>query len=327
MLHAHQRAVVDRLVERCVGRTSYDREVAASLYELLIPKALKTVLNPDDDIELCVDEGSARFPWEMLLAGADAQESGSTGGCVVRHLLNEDTAVGPEPVLDLARALVIGDPITDFVALPGAREEARQVADVLQTSGIRVTSQINGSGEDAIVALFSDLYQLLHLAGNGVVNALLPETPDERMTGFILGKNMVLTSVEIAQMRKVPLVAFINACHLGRVTDHGDTSDSRALNRFAASLVSQFIRQGARIVIAPGWAVDDRAAVTFATVFYESFLRGERFGEAVRAARQRSFEENPKANTWAAYHCYGDPGCRANVNRRDEEGTENPTSR
>ncbi|HWH40266.1 MAG TPA: hypothetical protein VNU21_10545, partial [Usitatibacter sp.] len=49
----------------------------------------------------------------------------------------------------------------------------------------------------------------------------------------------------------------------------------------------------------------DAAASAFATTFYRSLLRGERFMDAVAFARQAARDEG--GNTWAAYQCYGDP--------------------
>jgi len=65
-----------------------------------------------------------------------------------------------------------------------------------------------------------------------------------------------------------------------------------------------------RAVVAAGWAVDDRAAETFASVLYDGILRGAAFGDAVRNARVRTNQDHPHTNTWAAYQCYGNPGYR-----------------
>ena len=45
------------------------------------------------------------------------------------------------------------------------------------------------------------------------------------------------------------------------------------------------MRMGVRAVVAAGWAVDDRAASTFATKFYDCMLSGGAFGDAVQMAR------------------------------------------
>lgn len=39
-------------------------------------------------------------------------------------------------------------------------------------------------------------------------------------------------------------------------------------------------------------------------------LAGEELGEAVRVARETTWDRHPDVNTWGAYQCYGDPGFR-----------------
>jgi CHAT domain len=64
---------------------------------------------------------------------------------------------------------------------------------------------------------------------------------------------------------------------------------------------------GARAVIAPGWAVDDKAGQAFAQAFYEEMFAPNPFAEAVVRARERIFAAYPGVNTWGAYQCDGDP--------------------
>jgi hypothetical protein len=106
-------------------------------------------------------------------------------------------------------------------------------------------------------------------------------------------------------MRYVPEVVFINCCHLGQTA--GETRPPTAFPDLAANLATQFIRMGARAVVAAGWAVDDAAAQTFARVFYQEMFAGSPFGEAVVRARERVFTAHGASNTWGAYQCYGDP--------------------
>jgi hypothetical protein len=63
-------------------------------------------------------------------------------------------------------------------------------------------------------------------------------------------------------------------------------------------------------VVAAGWAVEDGPALRFAERFYARLLAGDRFIDAVGAARRAAWEARPAGNTWAAYQCYGDPDWR-----------------
>ena len=108
-------------------------------------------------------------------------------------------------------------------------------------------------------------------------------------------------------MRTVPELVFLNCCHLaGR--DASLTLQPYDRATFAANIAQALIEVGVRCVIAAGWAVEDGPAETFATTFYSVLLRGERFIDAVAAAREAAWRESPQGNTWAAYQCYGDPG-------------------
>jgi tetratricopeptide (TPR) repeat protein len=78
---------------------------------------------------------------------------------------------------------------------------------------------------------------------------------------------------------------------------------------------------GARAVVAAGWAVDDSAALTFATAFYDQMLRGRPFGEAVKTARVEAFDRHPGTNTWGAYQCYGNPDYRL-IKEKDARSEE-----
>ena len=75
-------------------------------------------------------------------------------------------------------------------------------------------------------------------------------------------------------------------------------------------MAEQLIRDGVRCVVAAGWAVEDGPAKRFADRLLPRLLAGDRFIEAVGAARRAAWEARKAGNTWAAYQCYGDPDWR-----------------
>jgi tetratricopeptide (TPR) repeat protein len=79
---------------------------------------------------------------------------------------------------------------------------------------------------------------------------------------------------------------------------------------------------GVKAVVAAGWAVDDAAAETFATSFYRHLLASDKFGDAVRAAREETFDGHGATNTWGAYQCYGDPAFRLRSRKQQKKGDE-----
>ena len=221
------------------------------------------------------------------------------------------------------KALVIGNPLgnrDEFPELPGAENEAASVRAMLNSRNQHVTEVLGrDSKTDArrvILALHADSYRIMHFAGHGVYNHELnsdsyscdlcgqkvPTTT--RVTGMVIGSNSFLTPANIKSIRFVPELVFINCCHLGREEGKPRLENPHKL---AANLATEFIRMGVKAVIAAGWAVNDRAAETFANTFYSLMLDGRRFGEAVRDARKATYLHHHGSNTWGAYQCYGNP--------------------
>ena len=321
---ATQTALVDAMIDASLRSTRYNTSLARALYERLVPNEVKDQVSQRDNLMLLLDETSARFPWELMedgFASSDMPLSVEHG--VLRQLATSVMRERPVLVSD-ARALVIGDPVSDFAELPGAQAEAREVCSELEHNGFEVHKCLRTSAGEVVQQLYARVYKVLHLAGHGVYNHL-PEAATrcdecgrglsdskieereqgaEAVTGMVLGNGMFLTPAEVKQMRQVPELVFINCCHLGMI------EESRTQVRFnllAANLATEFIRMGVRAVVAAGWAVDDGAAKVFAGRFYQALLRGDPFGSAVRQARKAAYQARPGTNTWGAYQCYGDP--------------------
>lgn len=338
-------ALVQKFVEQATGSTVTRPEFAQTLFELLLPNALKEQATRAGHLALVLDDTAAALPWELL---ADRTEPDGRPLAVALGLLRQlETAnfrERPNNAL-LKRACVIGDPKSEFVPLPGAEEEAREAVQTLSDHGFEVEAQIKAEAPEIVMALHRSEYRILHLSGHGVHEFKVPplqrsktgdsrrdgmRTSDESLvcccptspdcpihtrprfvSGMVLGNGLYLTSADVDQMRVVPELVFINCCHLGKMTDTR-TQDTPRTDRhfFASNIAAQFIRMGVKAVIAAGWAVDDRAAVTFAATFYQEILKGETFGDAVLCARGATWEQYPHLNTWGAYQCYGDPGWR-----------------
>ncbi len=335
-LSTGQLALADAFIRSASRSARANPEAARTLFEMLLPLRLREMAPRQSDLVLLVDERSARYPWELLEDRWSANGRPPAVACgLVRQLKSQTFRPRPAHAFE-ARALVIGHPDLQgwdkFSDLPGAREEARRVADLLAGSEFRVTDSID-EGTDAIIEnLHCDAWRILHLAGHGaheyelalppavagVLQAAAACQPAVRkVSGMVIGKEVFLTPGDIEQMRWVPELVFINCCHLGK-TLSTEPADRGAL---AANLGVQFIRMGVRAVVAAGWAVDDGAALTFAEAFYGRMLAGEAFGDAVRAAREEAWRRHPGVNTWGAYQCYGDPAFRL---RRDAGSRPRP---
>jgi hypothetical protein len=210
-------------------------------------------------------------------------------------------------------ALVIGNPkVSDprFPPLPGAAEEARQVAALLDASGsdgdanrwtVETLLDDAASPMEVHMALHERPWRVLHIAAHGVFEF---DTGKKTVSGLVLDGSF-FTAEQADKLRYVPDLVFINCCHLGQT--RGDAEPFVAFHRLAANLATQFIRMGARAVVAAGWEVDDAAAKTFAAGFYKRMLNGELYGDAIHGARKDTYLNHDGTNTWGAYQCYGDP--------------------
>ncbi len=305
------KALQHLLTQRNDG-TATNRDVGRLLFELLVPQGLKNFARDNQNILLELDQHTASYPWELMeddfraydFAGVKRQNPDDPDSDmeplvarapVIRKLIQP----GPKiPRATTRTALVVGDPVSNLGALPGAQAEAAEVAALLEKAGWATRHQPRPqNGFDVIREMMLRPAQVIHLAGHGVY-----ARGNNKRTGMVLGEDLYLSVSEIEQMRYVPELVFLNCCHLGHV--------GAEVNEIAASLSVAFIKRGARAVIAAGWEVDDTAAHLFARSFYGAMLGGDSFGRAVHLARRKVFQSHANTNTWGAYQCYGDPDYR-----------------
>ncbi|HSI47789.1 MAG TPA: CHAT domain-containing protein [Ideonella sp.] len=313
------------LVQAASTQARHDPALGRALFKLLIPAEIEAYLGGSDsgpaanELVIQLDPGTAGIPWELLDASAEDGGTRHRPWALRTRLLRRLALATGRPAVPAmphdARAddavLVIGEPQVDthrYGALPGARAEARAVLKALQPAAAQVLACVpegNGPGPSAhevITTLLARDYRLLHVAGHGEPGA---------DGGVVLSDGNVLGPRELAAMRRVPELAFLNCCHLAQQPD-GALLASTALDwpAWAAGLAGSLVGMGVRCVVAAGWAVDDAPAALFAETFYASLLRGSRFIDAVGEAREAAWAQHPQSNTWAAYQCYGDPDWR-----------------
>lgn len=298
-----QRELVESLIESSVTSPRFNRNLAKTIYTLIIPNELKDFASDKRDVVLQLDKKTAEYPWELLY---DPSQPGrkpiSIQGGMIRQLetmnyhdhnlvqyVNQDTAY------------VLGDPLTpqEYKPLPGALEEAKNVETNLKNNGFSVTSSYQEDAQETIIKLFQNNYRIIHIAGHGIANK---ENPLK--SGVVLSNGILITPAEIKQMTEIPEFVFINCCFSGDMKSDEDTLQDR--NILASNLGTQFIEKGVKAIVIAGWAVDDTAAKAFSEELYEKMLDGVPFGEAVRKSRERIYRDYGNTNTWGAYQCYGD---------------------
>jgi tetratricopeptide (TPR) repeat protein len=306
-LIAAQREQVDEFVRGAVTQKDALGEFPPSvtLFELLLPTRLKEESRDDRNLVLVLDSMTAHYPWELLRRSEGKPLSIRAG--MIRQLTEE--YVPDRPLVTVGnKALVVGDPPTGLSELPplkGAREEAELVAAQLAQT-FEVTKRIAcDDGRSSLAALLSGRWRVLHLASHGVVEF---EKSGKKVTGMALENGRFFTPENVAQMGAIPEFVFLNCCYLGLVDPDAQRKAEARYHELAANIGTQFIKLGARAVIAAGWAVDDAAAKKFARSLYVKLLGGATFGEATKDARNDIY--STENNTWGAYQCYGDPAFR-----------------
>jgi hypothetical protein len=296
-------------------------QIGRSLFQLLVPLEVEPFLGGTSEMVIELNDGTAGIPWELLDTEAEKGGGGDKRPWAIRAKLLRKlrTAEYRAQVVDAnadAYVLVIGEPkCTDkrYPRLPGARREALEVAKRLTAPGALAADKVERliGGEDAdslgadaltiVNALLEKEWRIVHISGHGE-----PPRSDGNPCGVVLSNGAFLGPAEIAAMRTVPELVFVNCCYLAaRNPDQllGQTELDRP--EFAAGVARKLIEIGVRCVVAAGWAVEDGPAMTFAIAFYDALLNQRRFIDAVAQAREAA--QALGGNTWAAYQCYGDP--------------------
>ncbi len=302
-----QQTLVDKLVDELLVDIHLRPDAAQALRQLLLPREFIAMTAPAR-YRLTLGPGSAALPWELIFHHPDDPFAHLGPRNVLRRL---DGLRMPQPRRTLsARALLIGNPLTVGTfpihedgqpTLLGVEQELAGVARSLTAAGLEVSVGTEESASTVMSRLFGRDYRVLLISGNAVYRHLLPD--GRRVSGFVLSDGVFLTALELKQMRTMPELVFLNGCHVGRAAPGGDDSPSE-------NMVLALLKAGVQAVVAPGWVVDDDGAAEFSETFFAALSEGQRFEDAVAAARQATFRTAPQATTWAAYQAWGDPDYR-----------------
>jgi pimeloyl-ACP methyl ester carboxylesterase len=280
----------------------------------LIPEEFHRLIDDDKPLTLILDRSTAVFPWEM------ASFRGARGTVFFgphlsltrqfRTMLSAAPGVAP-PLNRALKVLVIADPAREpELQLPGARQEGREVVTVLnrfkrhhglELEIVERIGAIECDPVEILALILNEEFDMIHFAGHGVFDENTPSR-----SGWVFGKDCIVSAREIFRARRVPRLVFANACFSAVVTP-GRAGAAAEMNRQLAGLAEAFFERGIVNYIGTGWPVEDVPAVTFATVFYEKVLEGERLGDALSTARQTILDHGP---TWGAYQHYGQVATR-----------------
>ena len=218
----------------------------------------------------------------------------------------EVTRQKQQKTVDNQKAVVVGNPImpsipssndqspTQLSSLPGAQEEARQIAELLNTQFLTG----NQATETEVLRRLPQA-QYIHLATHGLLDdyagfgipgalALAPSSGDD---GF-------LTSSEIQELNLSAELAVLSACDTGRgdITGDGVVGLSRAL-----------IIAGVPSVVVSLWSVPDAPTAELMVEFYRNFQeQGLDKAQALRQAMLKIKETNPNPVNWAGFTLIGE---------------------
>jgi pimeloyl-ACP methyl ester carboxylesterase len=278
------------------------------LASYLIPEDFRQLIEDAESLTLIVDRSTASLPWEMgCLKSARGPVFFGPDLKLTRQFRTVLAAPGTAPPLNRSlKVLVIADPAPEpELQLPGARREGRAIVDILNRfkndGGLDITvyDHIGANACDPVeilALLFNEELDIVHFAGHGTFDEKNPSH-----SGWVFGKDSILSAREIFQTRRVPRLVFANAC-FSAVVKEKRTSAPDETNRRLAGLAQAFFERGIQNYIGAGWPVDDVPAAECAAAFYSSAVEGKTLGESLADARNKIMGQG---STWGAYQHYG----------------------
>jgi len=319
--------------DRLMTSTTRDEQIKFGelLYTYLVPEDFHRMIDSGKPLKLILDRSTASYPWEMACFRS-TQDPISPRSLGVELRVSRQfrtllaSAPGIKPVLNRnIKVLIIADPAREpDYQLPGARREGREVASVFRNFPakqhgifIEVEEHIGPDQCDPVevlAALLSGVFDVVHYAGHGNYD---PDNPAG--SGWIFGKDCVLSAREIFRARRVPRLVFANAC-FSAVTTRGQALSPDEQSKGLASIAQAFFERGVSNYIGSGWPVNDEQATKLARTFYTDLLTGTPICDALRAGREAI---SGYGNTWGAYQHYGNPNdIVIKVDRERDSGQE-----
>ena len=294
------------------------------LHSYLMPEDFQDMIDMTP-LTLIVDRSTAAFPWEMAAFERHGKIIFYGPGRQLTRQFRTTLSGAPgliaPPIPNRLRVLVIADPAPEAdLQLPGAREEGRAVVQILQTmkesQSLDVTiEQRIGANEcdpvELLALILSEEFDLIHYSGHADFDEKNPSK-----SGWIFGKENILSSRDIFRARRVPRLIFANACFSG-VVRSGKPFTLQESNRNLAGLAQAFFERGVQNYIGTGWPVDDAAALEFAKVFYRETLSGNELGSSLSKAREAILTSG---STWGAYQHYGQATAKLIVPPEEHSG-------
>lgn len=201
----------------------------------------------------------------------------------------------------------LGAPPQPLAPLPGAEQEAINVARILKTQAI-----VGDRGTKAAIVRRMPASRIIHLATHGLLDdirglgsaiALAPDPPERRSatlpsTPDQTEVNGLLTAEEILKLKLNAELVVLSACDTGRgrITGDGVIGLSRSL-----------ISAGVPSAIVSLWAVPDAPTASLMTEFYQNLQQNPDKAQSLRQAMLSIMKQRPNPRDWAAFTLIGEP--------------------
>ncbi len=195
-------------------------------------------------------------------------------------------------------ALVVGDPTMPWFesaqlpALPGARQEAIAIANILKTQPL-----IGDRATKTAVLEQIKTASTIHLATHGLLSKVSGDAPGAVALAPSGQDKGFLTASEIFNLNLNANLVVLSACDTarGEVTSDGVVGLSRSL-----------IAAGVPSVVVSLWAVDDQSTSALMGDFYRNLQTNPDKARAMRQAMLTTMQQYPNPLDWAAFTLVGE---------------------
>jgi hypothetical protein len=204
------------------------------------------------------------------------------------------------------RVLVLADPDVPrgspdgsmrLAALPGARREARAIADLLDVASHELL-QGAAASETFVKQAALQRFAVVHMAAHARADATFPERSAVFLTPGDRTEDGWLQPAEIAALDFRGRLVVLSAC---------DSAEGALLpGEGPLSLARAFFAAGARGVVATRWPLRDDDGAFMMERFYEALGDGESVSTALRRARRAAVDAGLPAAAWAGVTALGD---------------------
>jgi hypothetical protein len=201
--------------------------------------------------------------------------------------------------------LVVGNPTMPEVSfefgeapqalrpLPGAEEEAKEIAPLLNTH-----ARIGDNAAKAEIVQRMPFSRIIHLATHGLLDSFkMQEVPGAIALAPSKGDDGLLTAPEILNLKLSAELVVLSACDTGRGRLTGDG---------VIGLSRSFIATGVPSVIVSLWSVPDAATASLMVDFYQNLQLGLDKAQALRQAMLSTMHNYPNPLSWAAFTLIGE---------------------